>query len=423
MNVRPRGINRNKLKWLLEQPVDVKLEILGHHLELCRLLINEILDEEVTALSGDRYSHHKPHNGRYSRWGYNPGSVRIGNERIRVDVPRVYDNQRRSNISLENYRRLRHLPEADERVMKAILLGLSTGDYQEVVQQMLDSFGLSRSSISQKFIEVSSEKLKAFEERDLSGHHFVAIFIDGKYLAKEQIVIALGVTQTGEKIPLGFVQTHTENANSIGQLLKDLLSRGLNVEQGILFVIDGSKGILKAIKEVIGDYAVIQRCQWHKRENIVNYLNENQQEHFRRKLNKAYNEDNYEAAKERLMAIKVELESINHSAARSLQEGLEQSLTLHRLGLIETFRRSFTTTNCIENLNSQLTKYIGKVKHWKSSPQRYRWIAAALLEIEQRMNRVSNYKKIYELQEKLKEETEKRAENKKVTDKKKAQAA
>jgi len=221
------------------------------------------------------------------RWGYNPGSVRVGSEHIRVDVPRIYDNQKGSNISLENYQRLRRLPEANEGVMKAILLGLSTGGYQAVVQKMLDSFGLSCSSVSQKFIEVSSEKLKAFEERDLSDHHFVAIFIDGKYLAKEQMVIVLGVTQTGEKIPSGFVLTHTENANSISQLLKDLLSRGLNPEQGILFVIDGSKGILKAIKEVMGDYAVIQRCQWHKRENIVNYLNENQQEHFRRKLNKA----------------------------------------------------------------------------------------------------------------------------------------
>ena len=147
--------------------------------------------------------------GRYSRWGYNPDSVRIGSERIRVDVPRVYDNQKRSNIFLENYQRLRSLPEANEAVMKAILLGLSTGDYQAVVQQMLDSFGLSRSSVSQRFIEVSSEKLRAFEERDLSGHRFVAIFIDGKYLAREQIVIALGVTQSGDKIPLGFVQTHT----------------------------------------------------------------------------------------------------------------------------------------------------------------------------------------------------------------------
>jgi len=429
MIVRPRDINCTKLKWLLEQQVDVKVEILAYHLELCLLLINEILDEEVTGLSGDRYSHKKPHNGRYSRWGYNIGNVRIGSERIRVDVPRIYDNQRRSNISLENYQRLYRLPETNKAVIKAILLGfrrilwISTGDYQGVVQQMLDSFGLSRSSVCQKFIKVSSEKLKAFEERDLSDYHFVAIFVDGKYLAKDQIVIALGITQTGEKIPLSFVQTHTENSNSIGQLLKDLLSRGLNLEQGILFVIDGSKGILKAIKEVIvSDYAVIQRCQWHKRENIVNYLNENQQEHFRRKLNKVY-DDNYEAAKERLMAIKTELESINHSATRSLEEGLEQSLTIYRLSLIETFRRSLTITNCIENLNSQLTKYIGKIKHWKSSPQRYRWIAVAFLGIEQRMNCVNSYKKLYLLQEKLKEEIEIRALEKDQPDKKKVQAA
>lgn len=423
MNVRPKGINRNKLKWLFEQPVDVKFEMLGHHLELCRLLINEILDEEVTRLSGDRYSHQKPQDGRYSRWGYNPGSVKIGSERLRIDVPRVYDTQKRSHKSLENYQRLRRLPDVDEKVMKAILLGLSTGDYQGVVQQMLDSFGLSRSRVSQTFIEVSSEKLKAFEERDLSAYHFVAIFIDGEYLAKEQIVIVLGITQTGEKIPLGFVQTHTENANSIGQLLRDLLKRGLNPEQGILFIIDGSTGIRKAIAEVLGDYALIQRCQWHKRENVVHYLKETQQDYFRRKLNRAYNEDNYQTAKDQLMSLKRELESINRSAARSLEEGLEESLTLHRLGLMELFRRSFTTTNCIENLNSQLTRYIGKVKYWRSSTQRYRWIAVALLEIEQRMNRVYNYKKLYLLQERLKQEIAMRESNKGQTKKKEGQAA
>jgi len=126
-DVRPRGIIRNKLKWLLEQLVDVKLEILGHHLELCRLLINEILDEEVTRYSGNAIAIRNPimdviaPSGQPDRrWGYNIGSVRIGNEHIRVDVPRIYDNQKRSNISLENYQRLRSLPEANEAVMKAI---------------------------------------------------------------------------------------------------------------------------------------------------------------------------------------------------------------------------------------------------------------------------------------------------------------
>ena len=267
--------------------------------------------------------------------------------------------------------------------------------------------------MSSHFIQESSEKLKSFENRNLSCYEFVALFIDGKSLAKEQIIIVLGVTADGEKWPLGFIQTHTENAQSIRQLLSELIGRGFSYRQGILCVIDGSKGIRKAVKEAFGEYALVQRCHWHKRENVVSYLNERDQKTYRRRLNKAYHADTYEEAKQQLLTIKTELEVINRSAAKSLKEGLEETLTLHRLGLIELFGRSFSTTNCIENLNSQLKKYIGKVKHWKSSQQRYRWIASALLEIEQKMRRVNQYKKLYLMQEKIREEMDLRIDKKK----------
>jgi len=168
------------------------------------------------------------------------------------------------------------------------------------------------------------------------------------------MVIVLGVTSDGDKIPIGFIQTHTENHESISALFSQLIDRGLNYKHGLLFIIDGAKGLLKAIEKVFGEYAVIQRCQWHKRENIVSYLND-----------------------------------------------MEQSLTLHRLGLHDQFSTSFSTINCIENLNSQLSKYIGKVKYWKNSSQRYRWVAFALLEIEQRMRKVNNYKNLKIMQQKI----------------------
>ena len=140
--------------------------------------------------------------GIYS-WGHNPGSVRVGAEKVRVDVPRVYDNEEKCHKPLESYQQLRQPNRDDTDILKAILLGLSTQDYREVIQQLLDSFGLSRSSVSMSFIEESSEKLKTFENRDLSSNDFIAIFIDGKSVARDQIVIVLGVTSSGEKIPLG----------------------------------------------------------------------------------------------------------------------------------------------------------------------------------------------------------------------------
>ena len=413
MKVKRRIHHRKGIKWLLEQNVEIKLEVLKHQLELSRMLINELLEDEVKSYTGERYSHTKPSESRYSRWGFNPSSVKIGSERIRVEVPRVYDHEQESNPTLDMFQRLKELPEIDERLLKAVILGLSTRDYEQVIKTMVDSFGLSSSSVSTEFIEQSSRQLEAFESRDLSDHEFVALFIDGKYLAKEQIIIVLGVTEQGDKISLGFIQSATENSVSIKELLSKLVDRGLRYEEGLLCVIDGSKGIYKAVKEVMGTYAVIQRCIWHKRENVLSYLNDMQQEHYRRRLNKAYGCDTYQEAKDQLEAIIKELKAVNVSASRSLQEGLEETLTLHRLELTEYFRRSFSTTNCIENVNSQLGKYLKKVKHWKTSLQKYRWIACGLLESELRMRKIHNYKKLDILKEKIKLEVQNQAVSKK----------
>ena len=402
--IRPVDIDRKKISWLLEQDLDVKLEALQHHVSITWMLINEILDNEVTQLAGENYSHHKPHDGRYSRWGYNKGSVKLGDRKLRVKVPRIYDNQEQSNKSLETYQKLRDLKGVDERLLYAVLLGLSTRDYDQVVGNIVNSFGLSSSSVSREFIQQSAEKLKRIEERDLSGYSFVSIFIDGKYFAGEQMLIALGVTSDGRKIPLGFAQSANENNVVIKELLQNLIDRGLHYDQGLLFVVDGSKGIHKAIRELLGSCGVIQRCQWHKRENVLKYLKEDIQDSYRRRINKAYGMDTYQDAKIELKTIIRDLRVENISSARSLEEGLEETLTLHRLGLNERFSRSFNTTNCIENLNSMVGRYLKKVKNWQNSEQRYRWMAVALLEAETRMRRVHNYKQLHLLKKAIKEE-------------------
>lgn len=404
MKVKTSTINRKKISWLLEQDLNVKIEALQHHLDISRMLVNDILEDEVNQYAGSWYSHDKPHNGRYSRWGTNPGSIKLGDRRIRLAVPRIYDNESGESKSPETYSKLREIESIDDRILKAVLLGLSTRDYEQVIGNLLDGFGLSSSSVSNEFIEQSAQKLKDFENRDLSEYDFVSLFIDGKYLAKEQIIIVLGVTIKGDKIPIGFIQSTSENSTVIKDLLTHLIERGLRYEEGLLCVIDGSKGINKAIKETFGNYALIHRCHWHKRENVLKYLNENKQDHYRRRINKAYRSDDYDEARKLIKEIISDLKVENLSASRSMEEGLEETLTLHRLGLITDFGRSFATTNCIENLNSQIEKYLRKVKHWKTSSQKHRWVACALLDIENRMRKVNNCTKLSVMRNKIKHE-------------------
>jgi len=403
-----KELNRRNLSWLQEQSVDLKMSLLQNHLSICQIMINELLEEEVTQKAGARYSREKPNDGRYSRWGFNPGSVRIGDQKLKVDVPRIFDNEQNKNTMLDRYEDLKQLPEQTEQLINGVLLGLSMRDYGKVIDHFGEGFGMSKSSVSRSFIDRTEEKLKEFESRSLEHLKVIALFIDGKYLSKEQIIICMGVTLQGEKIPLGFVQAATENSVPIKDMLGNLKERGLAWEEGLLCVIDGSKGIRKAIEESFGDKAIIHRCQWHKQENILKYIPEKEQQAVKRKYQKSINKDSYKEARESLIDLKRDLEKINLSAARSLEEGLEGILTLHRLGLNEDFSISFATTNCIENLNSQVEKYLRKVKFWKNSKERYRWTAAAMLEIEINMRKVNNFKNLDKMQKTIKEEIQKR---------------
>lgn len=392
------------LRQTFEAPFEVKMALIEHHMELARMLVREILDEEVCQLAGDRYSREKPYGGRYSRWGSNPGSVRIAGERVPVEVPRIRDTHQQQCRRLESYEALHDGIELSDQLYDNVLLGLATGDYDRVSSQFVDGFGLSQSSVSRAFQERSRQALEEFERRSLKGYDFVGLWIDGKTQAREQIVIALGLTIKGEKVPLGFVQATTENAPAVKGLLRDLVGRGFSFTEGLLCVIDGSKALASAVKEVFGDGAIIQRCQWHKRENVVSYLNESDKETYRRRLQRAYQESDHDQAMKALMEIHRELKPINLSAANSLMEGLEETLTLQRLGLFDLLGKSLKTTNGIENLNSQLGKYTGRVKHWKSSDQRHRWVAAGLLEIEKKMRCIDNFKQLPLLRKSLQEE-------------------
>ena len=227
------------------------------------------------------------------------------------------------------------------------------------------------------------------------------LVLDGKTFAGDQLVIALGVTTTGEKRILGLVQTASENRRVIASFLRELGERGFPVDGPLLVVLDGAKGLRAAVREVYGETVEVQRCQWHKRENVVSYLPKADQPTWRRKLQAAYAHSAYADAKRALHRLIRELTPINESAARSLEEGLEETLTLHRLGVFPELGISFKTTNLIESVMARVEERTAKVDRWQTSNQKLRWCAAALGVMERQFRRVKGYTQLPLLQRAL----------------------
>lgn len=401
-------VQRENYDWFYQQPIDIKFEMVQNHFEMCRIMINQIFEDIVKEKTGDRYEHESDGQKKYYRHGFNPGSIKLKDQRLPVEIPRIREVSSGKCISLPGIENLKTLAEPSDEFLKKVLHGISTRDYKKVVHHLSENFGLSSSQVSREFIEQSEEALKHFCERTYEDHIFVALLIDGKYLATQQMVVALGITDKGIKIPLDFIQTSSENNRAIAQLLKRLKEKKFLFNDGLLVVIDGSKGIHKAVTDVFGKKAIIQRCQWHKRENVLSYLSEKEKVDYKIKLQNAYREPNYNKAKAALLSIYQELIKKNQNAANSLMEGLEETLTLHKLEVSQIFNRSLGTTNCIENLNSQMAKYIRNVKQWSNSNQRQRWVAAALLEIENNLNKIHNFKYLNILQEAIKNQLNKK---------------
>ena len=364
--------------------------------------VEEMLDEEVTALAGDRYARKDASIGG-RRHGSNPGTVGLAGQRVPIRVPRI----RRvvgGEIPLRSYAALHGEGAVNDRLLTRVLYGISCRNYEAAAEAIPGAIGLSGSSVSRTFIQASAAKLREFHERALSDEDVVAVVLDGKTFAEATMVIALGITMTGEKRFLGFVETDTENAQVLTPFLRSLIERGLDVSQGVLVILDGGKGLRAAVRKAFSRRAVVQRCQWHKRENVVSYLAKTEQPLWRQRLQRAYQRPEHEEAVAALTQLHDELEDRNQSAARSLAEGLNETLTLHRLGLYGVLGRSLKTTNCLESINALVEERCAKVDRWQNSSQRHRWLATALLEIEPRLRKVMGYRHLPTLRDALQRE-------------------
>jgi len=382
--------------------LDTKVELILGLIPLGLMHVEEVLADEVRHLAGDKHARKGDAQvGR--RHGANPGSVRLAGQRVAIRVPRVRGE--RGEIALRTYQAL-HAGggEVDERLLRRVLYGISCRNYERAAEAIPGAIGLSSSSVSREFVAASAAQLRAFQERELSGQDYVALFLDGKTFAGATMVIALGVTIQGDKQFLGFVETDTENKQVLSAFLHSLVARGFDVSPGILVIIDGGKGLRAAVRRALSSRALVQRCQWHKRENIVSYLAKREQPNWRRRLQRAMSRPTFEEARSALDELHAELEQINQSAAASLREGLDEVLTLHRLGVFAVLGRSFKTTNCLENVNGLVEERCAKVDCWKNSSQRQRWLATALLDIEPRLHRVAGHRHLRLLREAVQRE-------------------
>jgi len=408
MSIARRGAGKEirvvvKRKRLERDMEEMELGNMDSRVEVIKMLIPiglgavaELLQEEVTQLAGPRYERGKENR----RWGSQGGYVYLKDQRVPLKVPRVRNKKTDQEVGLETYRKFQEPQYRGEQEFIRLLNGISTHRYAESAALAPEVFGLSASSLSQRFRAWSKKYLEAITTRRLDDYDIVAIFIDGKAFAKEGLVIALGVTITGKKVILGMEQMNAENSRSVGQFLDKLTERGLRYENGLLAIVDGSKGIIKAVREKLAGYALIQRCQQHKKENVVSYLSPGQQKTWRLRLSRAYNAASYEEAWRLFRQMYKELSVLNPSAAASLKEGLEETLTILRLD-IPGLQRSFHSTNCIEAVMAQLGQYTDKVDRWRNGRHIQEWTASGLLRIEPRLRKIMGWKSLPTLREKL----------------------
>jgi putative transposase len=354
-------------------------------------LMDLLMQEEVRELVGERSQRQAERTA--NRWGSERGYCVVMGQKVPVERPRVRttDDQ---EVRLGSYEMFHRGEPLTETVWEKLMLGLSTRKYGQAVREFTEAYGLEKSAVSEHFIEASRAKLKDMMERRLDNLRLCALLIDATPFAGQQLVVALGISQDGRKTILGIRQGATENATVVGELLGELMNRGLDFTVPRLYVLDGGKALTAAVKKYAGESAAIQRCQVHKRRNVLDHLTDEQKPAVAKELNAAYATEDYATAKQALNMLHRELMELNPSAARSLGEGMEETLTVHRLHIPIQLRKTLASTNVIESAFSIVEQVCKNVKRWHGGDQRERWVGSGLLVAEKQFRRVTGHKQI-----------------------------
>lgn len=378
----------------LQFPVPEMIELAKQGLgelvrQLGKMFIQEVLETEAEQIAGPRS---QPAKKRAAyRWGREQGYCVIDGQKVPIARPRLRSKVHNCEIPLGSYELFQRASLLQESVWHKIMHGLSTRSYKEVVQQFSDAYGVDKSTVSEHFIEASRKKMEIVMTRSLTELSIDVMMIDGTIFKGANLIVAIGIDRFGHKIVLGLRQGATENAAVVGELLDELAERGLPFNQPRLYVVDGGKAIRRAILNRTGEAGFIQRCQVHKIRNVCDHLPESERPAVRYKMRCAYDTTEAVDAKQALLKLHGELIESNPSAAASLEEGMEETLTVLELRVARTLRRSIASTNGIESSFSVSERICRQVKRWQGSDHRLRWVASTLLFAESRWNRIQGY--------------------------------
>lgn len=377
-------------------------EIDNFCLQLGIIVAQKYLEAEAERLAGMKY---KRDDGKEPyHWGSQKGSIRVAGAKVAIDKPRVRrrdENGMEREVPLHTYDVFNRKESLNKPILNRLLSGVSGRNFARTVESVGDTIGLSKSTYSRKASEAAQLAVNELYARDIGALNLVALLIDGTKEGGFDNIVAVGVSEDGHKHMLGIEQGSSENATVCKTLLQDMVDRGLDPGTTYLFILDGSKALKRAVEEIFGERAVIQRCTVHKLRNILDHLPEFHHERIKMKLKAAWSMTDYDEALKALKNIHKQLGAINASAAKSLAEAMEETLTLHKLRLPPQLRRSLGTTNIIESWFSTAKAHCQRVKRWKGSTQVRRWLILGILEAERRSNKIDGYKYLKSLRPSL----------------------
>jgi putative transposase len=360
----------------------------------------ELMEEELDEVVGPKGKHDPQRSA--VRHGHEAGEVTLGGRRVAVERPRARTADGESEVPLATYRHFADRDPLTRLVCEQMLAGVSTRRFDRTREPVgeeveAEARSTSKSAVSREFVARTRENLDALMSRRLDDVRLAVLMVDGIELKGRTNVVALGITTDGVKIPLGLWEGSTENAAVATALLSDLVDRGLDVEQGVLCVLDGAKALRKAVRDVLGVHTPVQRCVRHKERNLLDHLPERDRPPVKRRLRRAWADTDHGRALDALRVLAAELDRSHPGAAASLREGMEETLTLTRLGIGGQLKRTLESTNPCESMIECVRRSARNVKRWQSGDMALRWTAAGMLEAERQFRRIIGYRDLAKL--------------------------
>jgi putative transposase len=395
-NVKADDATTWALPWPMEEVVRRAREDLeSFATQIGLTIIRQVMEAEIEEKAG-RWGQQPVH-----RHGQQPGYVIFGGRKVRLERPRLRSREDKE-VALDSYAAFQQNGKLQQAVERQLIRQCSSRDYEGAIDSCLKGYGIKRSSVSRHWKAATAQQLQQLLQRPVPKELLV-LMIDSKFFAGQCVAAAVGIDLEGQKHVLGLWHGATENATVVKALLEDLVSRGLDSERKMLIVIDGAKALRKAVKMIFGEQALVQRCRLHKMRNVLDHLPQDQQPQARWRLQRAWAQKDPKVAEQQLRKVARWLEDSWPMAAASLNEGLEETLTVQHLKLQRELARVFCSTNIIENCFAQVSYRTQRVKRWQSPQMILRWAATTLLWAERHFRRIKGCEHLHALEKSLRE--------------------